>query len=128
MSKNEVLAELKSLGDEKMRRQNARHGAGENQFGVRLGEIRKLAKKIKTDHGLGITLWKTGNIDARLLEILVIELKSLSPEELDEMVRSVEFSQVADWINAYVVKKHSDRETLRERWTTSDDPMAARAG
>jgi len=39
--------------------------------GVRLGEIRKLAKKIKTNHELAIALWETGNIDARLLTTLL---------------------------------------------------------
>lgn len=34
----EVLTELKALGDEKRRAFNAKRGAGENQFGVKLGE------------------------------------------------------------------------------------------
>ena len=45
----EALAQLESLGNEKVRAQNKKHGAGDNQFGVRLGDIRKLAKKIKAD-------------------------------------------------------------------------------
>ena len=44
------------------------------------------------------------------------------------MVRSVGFVQVADWLNAYVVKKHPAKESLRERWMQSEDPWAARAG
>jgi 3-methyladenine DNA glycosylase AlkD len=44
------------------------------------------------------------------------------------MVRSVTFSQVADWLNAYVVKEHPEKEALRQRWMAADDPMAARAG
>jgi 3-methyladenine DNA glycosylase AlkD len=44
------------------------------------------------------------------------------------MVRSVSFVQVADWLNACVVKKHSDKEKLRQRWMATDDTWAARAG
>ena len=44
------------------------------------------------------------------------------------MVRSVIFAWVADWLHSYVVREHADRETLRNQWMTSDDPMAARAG
>jgi len=44
------------------------------------------------------------------------------------MVRSVGFVQVADWLNSYVVKKYTDKETLRQRWMADDDPWAARAG
>jgi 3-methyladenine DNA glycosylase AlkD len=42
---------------------------GDNQFGVLLGDIRKLAAKITTSHQLAIALWDTGNIDAQLLAI-----------------------------------------------------------
>lgn len=128
MTLKESLAQLEALGNEKMRTQNTRNGAGDNQFGVRLGEIRKLAKKIKTNHELALALWDTGNIDAQLLAILLIKPKDLSADEMDQMVRSVTFFQVADWINSYVVKKHPDKESLRQGWMTAADPMAARAG
>lgn len=128
MTPKEVLKELKALGDEKRRAHNARYGAGDNQFGVALGDLRVLAKKIKTDHELALALWKTGNIDAQLLAILVMKPKELSADELDAMVRSITFVHVADWMNSYVVKQHPAKEALRQRWTTDADPMAARAG
>ncbi|HEY0944001.1 MAG TPA: DNA alkylation repair protein [Opitutaceae bacterium] len=124
----ESLAQLKALGDEKVRAQNTKRGAGVNQFGVRLGDIRKLAAPIKTNHELALSLWQTGNIDAQLLATLVIKPKNLSADEMDRMVRSVTFVQVADWLNAYVVAKHPDKESLRQNWMTTQDPWAARAG
>jgi 3-methyladenine DNA glycosylase AlkD len=124
----ETLAQLEALGNEKVRAQNNKNGAGDNQFGVPLGDIRKLATKIKTNHALAIALWETGNIDARLLAILLINPKNLSGDELERMVRSVGFVQVADWLNAYVVKKYPDKETFRQRWMADDDPWTARAG
>ncbi len=96
MTLEETLTQLEALGNERMRTQNIRHGAGDNQFGVRRGEVRKLAKRIKTNHDLALALWETGNIDARFLAILLIELKRLSAGELDRMVRSVTFVEVAD--------------------------------
>jgi 3-methyladenine DNA glycosylase AlkD len=128
MTLKETLARLEALGDERMRAQNIKHGAGKNQFGVRLGEIRKLAKEIKINHELALALWETGNIDARLLAILILKPKNLSAEEMERMVRSANFSQLADWFNAYVAKNHPKKEALRERWMATDDPWAARAG
>ena len=128
MNLEETLTQLEALGDEKRHAHNTKNGAGDNQFGVRLGDLRVLAKKIKTNHELALALWETGNIDARLLAILLIEPKTLSAAEMDWMVRSVTFVQVVDWLNAYVVKHHPDKETLRQRWMAADDPMAARAG
>ena len=128
MTLNEALARLESLGSERMRVQNAKNGAGDNQFGVRIGDIRKLAAEIKGNRELAIALWGTGSIDARLLAALLIKPKDLSGDELERMLRSVSFVQVADWLNSYVVKKHPDKEKLRQRWMASDDKWAARAG
>ena len=47
---------------------------------------------------------------------------------MDEIVQSVTFNQVADWLNAYVVKNHPEKEKLRQLWMRSNQPMAARAG
>jgi len=128
MTAEQVLKQLKALGTEKMRAQNRKHGAGENQFGVRLGDIKALAKKIKSNHNLAMALWKTKNIDARLLAVLLVDPKSVSASEMDRMVRSETFVQVADWLSAYVLKLHADKEKLRQKWMGADDRMAARAG
>lgn len=128
MKLKEALAQLEALGNEKVRARNARNGAGDNQYGVQSGDIRKLAAKIKADHELGLALWETGNLDARLLAILLITPKNLSSVEMDRMVRSATVSNVADWLNAYVVKNHPDKEALREKWMKAKDPWAARAG
>lgn len=128
MTIEEALSQLQALGNEKVRAQNAKSGASDNQYGVSLGDIRVLAKKIRTNHALALSLWETGNADAQFLATLLIQPKKLSTEELDRMVRSVNFVRVADWLNSYVVSKHPDKETLREGWMASDDRWAARAG
>jgi len=130
----EALRQLKALGSEAMRAYNSKSGVGDNQFGVKHGDIRVLAKKIKGDHTLAMSLWETGNLDARYLAILLIKAKDLSANEVDRLVRSVTyapgvtFAWLADWLNNYVVKQHADKETLRQQWMADDDRWAARAG
>jgi 3-methyladenine DNA glycosylase AlkD len=123
-----ALANLRALGSEAMRTSNARKDAGDNQFGVKLGDIRALAKRIKTDHALGLALWDTGNIDARYLALLILRPKDLSEAEVDRMVRTNSYPPLADWLNSYIVKKHPAKETLRLRWLDDPHPMAARSG
>ena len=106
MTLEETLTQLKALGDEKARAHNTKHGAGANQFGVKHGDIRMLAKKIRSDHELAMSLWETGNVDAQLLAVLLIKPKALSVEAVDRMVRSVSFVRVADWLSANVVRQH----------------------
>jgi 3-methyladenine DNA glycosylase AlkD len=128
MTVDEALAQLESLGNEARRAHNARNGAPANQFGVQLGDIRKLAATIKTDHGLARQLWKTGNVDAQLLATLVVKPALLSADELESMTRATTCAQAADWLNAYVIAKHPARDTLREKWMQANDRWAARAG
>ncbi len=129
----ETMRQLKSLGNAGVRTQNAKSGplgsgAGANQFGVSRGDVRNLAKKIKSNHELAMSLWKTGNIDAQFLATLLIKVNLLSANEMERMVRSVSWVWVADWLHSYVVKEHADRETLRKKWMTSDNRWTARAG
>ncbi len=134
MTLQEALQKLEALCNEKVRARNARLGAGDNQFGVQLGDLRKLAAKIKSDHALALELWETGNLDARLLALLILRVKELSAAEVDAMVRSASFAQLADWLNAYVVKEHPEKEALRQKWMALDveesgqESWAARAG
>lgn len=128
MTLRQVLAALKSLGDEARRAHNTKAGAPDNQYGVKLGDIRTLAKTLKTNHTLALSLWDTGNVDAQLLATLLILPKALSADELDTLTRTVTCSQVADWLNAYVVKDHPEKDHLRARWMRSKDRWALRAG
>ena len=128
MTVNEILARLESLGDDTRRAHNAKAGAPDNQFGVKLGDIRAMAKRIKADHELALALWDTGNVEAQLLATLIMKPASLSAGELDKLTRSTTCAQVADWLNAYVVAEHPEKETLRERWMAAKDRWAARAG
>ncbi len=128
MNLKATLKELEALGSERMRAMNLKNGSGDNQFGVKMGDIRALAKKIKVDHALALELWGTGNVDARFLAILLMKPKDLSAKKLDELVRSVHFPHVAIWLQNYVLKKHPAKEALREKWMKTKQPMAARAG
>lgn len=128
MTLEETLEQLEKLGDEKTRTHNSKNGIDGRQFGAKLGDLRKLSKKLKKNHALALELWETDNFDAQMLAMLVITPEKLSAEELDSMVRSVRYARLADWLNSYVVKLHPENEALRRKWMQDQNPMAARAG
>jgi len=128
MTRDGVLARLEALGSERMRAQNAKRGVSGAQFGVKLGDIRKLADETKGDHALALELWDTEILEARLLAVLLMKPKQVSAAGLNQLVRSNREMPVSDWLNSYVVKSHPEKEDLRRRWMDSDHPMAARAG
>ena len=134
MTLKQVMAELKSQGDERLRALNIKHGIGENNFGMKMCDISANAKNIKEDHALAMELWPTENLKARLLATLILNVKSLSESEMGAMVRSVPYpphmvpSQLVDWLVSYVVKSHPEKEVLRQMWMKDSDAMALRAG
>lgn len=116
------------MGDAARKKHNAKAGAPANQFGVKLGDLRKVAKEIGTDHELGLALWATGNVEAQLLAALALAPKELSGKQVEAMTKTTTCAQVADWWNSYVVAQHPDQESLRAKWMKSKDRWCARAG
>jgi 3-methyladenine DNA glycosylase AlkD len=121
----EVMAELAALENARIREVNARHG---DDHGVNLGELRAVAKRLKTQQDLARELWATGDSAARLLSLLICRPKAFERDELDGMVREARTPKVHDWLVGYVVRKSPHVEDLREAWFADPDPVVASAG
>ncbi|MCY3003721.1 MAG: DNA alkylation repair protein [Planctomycetota bacterium] len=124
----QILGQLEALGNETRRKHNAKSGAPANQFGVPLGDVRKVAKALQQNQKLALELWESGNVEAQLVATLLLKPTDLSADDLDRLTRSTTCSQVADWLNSYVVAQHADKEQLREKWMKSKERWTARAG
>jgi len=122
---DELLAELAALEDPKARAVNERHG---DDHGVNLGQLRAIARRLKTQQELARGLWATGDTAARLLALLICRPKAFGREELDAMLREARTPKVHDWLVNYVVKKNPHAEELRVAWTADPDPVVASAG
>ena len=121
----EVLAELATLDDPKIRAVNEKHG---DDHGVNLTKLRAVAKRLKTQQDLARQLWDTGDSAARLVAILICRPKAFERDELDTMLRAARTPKVHDWLVSYVVKKSPHAEDLRVAWFADADPVVASAG
>ena len=121
----EVMTELASLEDPRARAVNERHG---DDHGVNLGQLRAVAKRLKTQQELARELWATGDTAARLLALLICRPKAFERDELDTMLREARTPKVQDWLVNYVVKKNAHAGELRVAWTADPDPVVASAG
>ena len=120
-----VLSDLAALEDPRMREVNERHG---DDHGVNLTKLRAVAKAVKTDHDVALSLWATNDTAARLVAILICRPKSFTAGELDGMLREARARKVQDWLVSYVVKKGPHAEELRVAWLDDPDPVVASAG
>lgn len=122
---DEVLSELTALDDPRILAVNDKHG---DDHGVNLGQVRALAKRLKTQQELARELWRTDDSAARLVALLICRPKEFDSDELDSMLRSARTPKVQDWLVNYVVAKSPHSEKLRVRWFEDPDSVVASAG
>jgi 3-methyladenine DNA glycosylase AlkD len=129
MTVKEILTELQVLGSEKLKAQYIKKGApSDSLFGVKMGDIRKVAKKVKkADKDLAKELWDSYIMEAQLTATLLLKPDELSIDELNQFVKTISFDYVADWFNAYIVNKHPENNQILLMWIDSDNKWALRS-
>lgn len=128
MTKNEILSELSSLGNEKRKQMYIKNGAGENTYGVLLGELRKMAKKLGPDHELAKELWASENMEARWIACMLLDPKKLSLEEVRQMVSELTYPDMIDKLTGEVICRHKEADILSKEWSSSEADNLGRAG
>lgn len=99
---------------------------------TKLGDLRKIAKKIKKDHKLAMELWSSGVFFARQLALLIMDKKLLTDEGIDKLVADIEHHsekerlQLIDWLMANQLTKDKKTITLIESWKDSPSSLKRR--
>jgi 3-methyladenine DNA glycosylase AlkD len=122
-----ALASLEKAGTEQNRKTYRRHGAPEPLFGVSFAELNKLAKQIKIDHDLAVTLWASGNTDARMLAAKIADPARIDAATAARWIGESKYHLAVDEI-AGVVARSPLAMTCMAEWVASDDEWLGRAG
>ena len=80
---SQVMTALKKAGTEQTRKTFARHGAPENFFGVKVGDLKVIAKQIKGDQELASRLNLDESLNTRIVDTDLIDQKDgiiISPD------------------------------------------------
>lgn len=92
---------------------------------TKLGDLRKIANNIKTDHDLAMELWSTCKLLPRLLAILIMDNKLLPQELINKLDKDMqthafnERNQLVDWFMANQLSKNKKTIALIESWEGS---------
>ena len=79
-----VVALLKRSGTKAVRDGMARYGIpSDKAFGVSVGDLQKIAKRLGKNHALAGALWETGWYEARMLAAFVDEPTCVTPAQMD---------------------------------------------
>src|SRR5215469_11071312 len=102
MTVKEIMAELKELGDPQIKSILQKHGMREPLFGVRVGDMKPIQKKIKKDYQLAKDLYATGNGDAMYLAGLIADDEKMSVSDLQTWVRQAVSQTICEYTVAWV--------------------------
>jgi hypothetical protein len=131
MTLDEVMATLKSLGSEQTRRVLRNHGAPTDEvtfFGVKVGDLKPIAKKIKGDQALALALYRTGNSDAMYLAGLVADGAKMTPEELHTWALTAPWQMISEYTVGWVASDHPQGWALATAWIDHAEPSVQSSG
>lgn len=96
-STEEVLKKLKAKARPDQVEGMARYGmSAERRLGVKVPDMRQIAKEVGKGHELALELWKTGIPEAQIVAALVDEPEKLTEKQMDEWVKDLNSWDVCD--------------------------------
>lgn len=129
MTATEVLHELQALGSERYKRMMMKnHGVREPCFGVKIGDMKAIQKRIKTDYQLALDLYDTGNYDAMYLAGLVADDARMTKRDLQAWVRKADQGALSGATVPWTAAGSRHGFELAQKWIASPKPHIAAAG
>jgi len=124
----EIMSELESLGSPGVKAIWLKHGIKEPFFGVKIGDLKPIEKRIKKDYQLAKDLYATGNADAMYLAGLIADDKQMSKTDLQTWVGQAVSCNISDFIVPWVAAGGNCGFELALEWIKSPEGHIASAG
>ena len=128
MKLKDVMKALEAKGSEQIKRILMRHGAPASLLGVRIGDMKPIAKQIKGDQALAMELFATGIGDAQYLAGMVADGARMSRKELQSWASSASWMMVSGFSVAWVASENDAGWDLALEWIDSKKEHIAIAG
>lgn len=121
MNLKEVMDFLESKGSEQTRKIYKKHGAPDNFFGVKVGDMKPLQKKIKNNHPLALELFDTGNADAQYFAGLIADPKEFGKSDFEKWAKGAQWYMVSEYAVAWNLAESPFCMEICSDWITSSD-------
>ena len=125
---SQIMAELKKKGSEQTRKIYTNHGAGDNIFGVKVADLKVIAKKIKGDQELACELYDTENFDAMYLAGLVADGSQMTKKQLNDWAKKSRWYMISEYSVPFVASENEAALDLAKKWINSKTECVTAAG
>ena len=123
----QVMDELKQMGTSQNVKVYQRHGAGDSVYGVSFANLGRLRKKIGRNHELALALWESGNMDARTLATMVVDVQRLTPLDIDKWMGDIHYYVLVDLFADALSRSPFALEKMKE-WMKSKEESRKQCG
>jgi 3-methyladenine DNA glycosylase AlkD len=124
-----IVAELKRLAKKSVRDGMLRYGIpNDNAFGIRVGTMQKLAKRLGRSHKLAAELWATGWYEARMMAAFVDEPDQVTPAQMDRWCRDFDSWAICDTVCFHLFDRTPYAWDKIKPWARRKDEFVRRAG
>jgi 3-methyladenine DNA glycosylase AlkD len=125
-----VLRELERRGSRRTRDELlTRYGiTAPKAYGVGVGVIKAMGKKLGTDHDLALALWDTGWYEARLLTAFVDDPAKVTAAQMDRWAKEFDNWGVCDTLCFSLFDRTPHAWRKVEQWARKDAEFVKRAG
>jgi hypothetical protein len=125
----EILDELKPLGRDSYKRTMMKnYGVKEPYFGVAIGELKKIQKRIKVDYQLALDLYATGNYDAMYLAGLITDDARMTRLDLQRWAEGAYAGSLSGATVPGVAAGSPFGAEMAGKWLDSAEPLVAATG
>jgi 3-methyladenine DNA glycosylase AlkD len=128
MTTKEIVEELRALGAESIKKVLRNHGVQEPFFGVKIGDMKKIQKRIKKDYQLALDLYDTGNYDAMYLAGLVADDAKMTRKDLNHWAIMANGGALASATVPWVAAGSHHGYEIALEWIESKNENVAAAG
>jgi 3-methyladenine DNA glycosylase AlkD len=129
MCLDEALKALKDRADPESVSGMRRFGVdGQVVWGVRVPEIRKIARQFAPDHALALALWDSGVHEARLMATLVDDPGQVTDAQLEKWVGEVDSWDLCDGLCTNLIRHTPFALEKIHAWVRRPEEYIRRAG
>ena len=128
MKLKEAMAALAAKGSESVKVLWLKHGAKEPFFGVKIGDLKPLARKLKGEQALALELYATGNGDAQYLAGMVADGAAMTRAQLQSWADGAAWRMISATIVPWVVSENAEGFAVAMKWIDSPKESLAIAG
>ncbi len=125
----DVLRELEEMGSASYKQILMKnHGVREPCFGVKIGDLKKIQKRIKKDYHLALDLYGSGNYDAMYLAGLIADDARMTEEDLQVWAEGAYAGALPGYTVAWVAAGSEHGWRMGLKWIESDVTNVSVAG